>query len=72
MKLKIPGNPFVGIGKKKTCAKFQQKVLNFTVVGAPQNFQFFRQVSWFLGINRASSKFRYPILHNFKLCTIKL
>ena len=26
-------------------------------VGARQNFQFFRQITWFLGSNRALSKF---------------
>ena len=34
------------------------------VVGARQSFQFFRQITWFLGNNRALSKFRYQILHN--------
>ena len=44
--------------------KFQQKILNFVVVGARQSFQFFRQIAWFLGNNRALSKFRYRILYN--------
>ena len=52
---------FVDIVKQKTCAKFQQKILNFVVVGDRQSFQFFRQIAWFLG---ASSKFRYRILYN--------
>ena len=43
---------FVDITKQKTCAKFQQKILNSVVVGARQSFQFFRQKSWFLGNNR--------------------
>ena len=30
------------------------------VVGARPSFQFFRQITWFLGNNRALSKFRYP------------
>ena len=34
------------------------------VVGARQSFQFFRQITWFLGNNRALSKFRYRILYN--------
>ena len=46
------------------CAKFQQKILNFVVVGACQSFQFFREIAWFLGNNRALSKFGYQILHN--------
>ena len=55
---------FVDTVKWKTCAKFQQKILNFVAVGARQNFQFFRQIAWFLGNNRALSKFRYQILYN--------
>ena len=46
------------------CAKSQQKILNFMVVGTRQSFQFFRQVTWFLGKNRASPKFKYRILYN--------
>ena len=34
------------------------------VAGARQSFQFFRQITWFLGNNRALSKFRYRILYN--------
>ena len=52
---------FVGIAKQKACAKFQQKILNSMVVGGHQSFQFFRQIAWFLGKNRAFSKFRYQI-----------
>ena len=40
---KNPTHPFVDIGKLKMCAKFQQKILNCRVVGARQNFQFFRK-----------------------------
>ena len=46
---KNPEHAFLGIIKQKICAKFQQKILNSVVVGARQNFQFFRQknlVSW--------------------------
>ena len=46
------------------CAKFQEEILNFVVVGAGQRFQFLRQIAWFLGNNRVLSKFRYPILYN--------
>ena len=59
-----PFCPFVDIVKQETCAKFQQKILNFVAVGARQSFQFFRQIAWFLGNNRALSKFRYRILYN--------
>ena len=34
------------------------------VVGARQSFQILRQITWFLGNNRALSKFRYRILYN--------
>ena len=46
---KNPTHPFVDIRKTETCAKFQQKTLNSTVVGARQSFQYFRQknlASW--------------------------
>ena len=33
------------------------------VVGARQNFQFFKQKPWFLENNRAMSEFLYGILH---------
>ena len=49
---KIPTHAFVDITKQKTCAKFQQKILTSMVVGARQNFQFFREKTWFLGNNR--------------------
>ena len=48
---KIP-HTLVDIAKQKTCAKFQQKILNSMVVGVRQSFQFFRQKTWFLGNNR--------------------
>ena len=50
-------------------AKFQQKILNFVVVAGRQSFQFFRQVAWFLGNNRALSKFRCQILYNLIIIT---
>ena len=43
-----PTHPFVDICKTETCGEFQQKILNSTVVGARQSFQFFRQITWFL------------------------
>ena len=33
------------------------------VIRARQGFQFFRQITWFLGNKRALSKFRYQILY---------
>ena len=47
---KTPTHNFVDIGKTETCAKYQQKILNCTVVRARQSFQFFRQITWFLEI----------------------
>ena len=68
---KNPAHPFVDITKQKTCAKFQQKILNSMVVGARQSFQFFRQKTWFLENNRALPKFLYGILH-YVISIIKL
>ena len=45
-------HPFVDTGKTETYGKFQQNILNCTVVGARQSFQFFKQKTWFLGNNR--------------------
>ena len=55
--IKNPTQAFVDIGKQKTCAKFQQKILNSRIVGGRQSFQIFRQNAWFLGNNRALSSF---------------
>ena len=46
-------------------------MVNFMVAEARQSFQFFRQITWFLGNNRAMSKFRYRILYNL-ISTTKL
>ena len=62
--IKNPEHPFVHIIKWETCAKFQQKILKFTVVGAHQSFRFFRQITWILRNNKALSKFKYRILYN--------
>ena len=35
-----------------------RKILNFMAVGARQSFQFFRQITWFLGYDTSLSKFR--------------
>ena len=64
--LKNPTHPFAHIG-----AKFQQKLLNCKLVGARQNFQIFRQNTWFLENNRALPKFLYRILH-YLISIIKL
>ena len=48
------------------CMKRAQNVIKkkSVVVEDRQSFQFFTQITWFLGNNRASSKLRYQILHN--------
>ena len=61
---KNPTPPFVDNGKTETCVKFQQKILNYTVVGTCESFQFFRQITWFLENKRAFPKFKYWILHH--------
>ena len=65
---KNPTHAFVDIG---FCRQFQQKLLNCRVFGARQSFQFFRQNTWFLGNNRALTKFLYGTLH-YLISTIKL
>ena len=69
--LRNPTHPFVDIRRTETYAKFQQKIINSTVVGAHQSFQFFRQITWFLGNTRPLSKFKYCILHHL-ISIIKL
>ena len=61
---KNPEHPFVEIVRWETYAKFQQKILNFMMVGARQIFEFSDKKTWFLGNDRALSKFSYRILHN--------
>ena len=68
--LKNLEHSLVDIGIKETCAKFQQKILNSTVVGASQSFQFFKQKTSFLENNRTLSKFLYEILLHL-ISTIK-
>ena len=59
-----PGHSFIDIVKQETCAKFHQKISNFSAVGALQSFQFSRPMAWSLGNNRVLSKSRYRILYN--------
>ena len=49
---KNPKDSFVDIHKMETCAKFEQKILNSTVVGARQSFPFFRQITCCLEIQK--------------------
>ena len=49
------------IGKWKTRARFQQKILNPMIVEAQQNSQFLRQNTRFLKKNRVLSKFLYGV-----------
>ena len=48
---------FADINKWKMCAKFQQKIFSFKLVGACQTFHFFRQNILFLENNGALPKF---------------
>ena len=57
-------DPFVDIGKTETRAKIQQKIFGNMEVRTRQGFQFFKQITWFLGHKRASSIFKYLILHH--------
>ena len=66
-----PTHPFVDITKKKTRAKFQQKILKSMVFKARQSFQFFREKTWFLPNNRGLPLFRYQTLQNL-ISTTKL
>ena len=68
---KIPHTLLLTLVKTETCAKFQPKILNCTVVGARQSFQFFRQITLFLGNKRALPKCKYCILHHL-ISIIKL
>ena len=68
---KITEHIFVDIGKTKTYAKFQQKLVKSMVDDVRQSFQFFRQITWFIGNKRALSKFKYWILHHL-ISIIKL
>ena len=63
-KKKIPNTLLYTFLNRKHVQNFGKKLLNFMTVGGCQSFQFFRQITWFLGSNRALSKFRYRILHN--------
>ena len=69
--LKNLEHSFGDIGKRETCAKFQQKQLNSIVDGARRKFQFFREVAWFLGNRKALAKLKYCILHHL-ISIIKL
>ena len=63
-KTRNPAHPFVDIGKNRTCAKSQQKLLKSMTVVARQSFQFFRQNTWLLENNRALSEFSSGILNS--------
>ena len=63
-KKRNPVHHFVDIGKNRTCAKFQQKLLKSMAVVARQSFQFFRQNTWLLENNRALSEFLSGVLNS--------
>ena len=64
-------HPFVDIGKLETCAKLQEKILNWRVVGASRSFQIFRHDTVFLENNRALSNCLSGILH-YSISIVKL
>ena len=70
-KIKKSHTPFLDNGKQKMFAKFQQKILNYRMVGARQSFEIFRQSNLFLKNNRALSIFLYDILY-YLISVIKL
>ena len=56
---KNPASFFRHWQDEKVCKMSTKKILNCTVVGACQSFQFFRQITWFLGNIRTLPKFKY-------------
>ena len=68
---KDSAHAFVDIDKWETYAKFQQNILNCSVVGARQSFQILRQTTRFLENNSDLSKCLYGILH-YSFSIIKL
>ena len=61
---KIPNTLLQTLLSRKRVQISAKKILKFAAVGARQSFQFFRQIAWFLGNNKALSKFRYRKLCN--------
>ena len=50
---KIPNTLLQTLVSRKGGQNFSKKILNSMVVGAHQSFQFSRQITWFLGNNKA-------------------
>ena len=49
--------------RRKRVQNFSKNVLNSMVVTARHRFQFFREITWFLGNKSVLSKFKHWILH---------
>ena len=58
-KQKNPQTGFLGIATYNTCAKFQGKILNPTLVGAPGSLRFLNKRHWFFAKNKSLSKITY-------------
>ena len=50
---------FLGIATYNPCAKFQGKIVNSTLVGAPRSLCFLNQRHWFFPKNKSLSKITY-------------
>ena len=58
-KNRIKKNPDTGIGMYNTCAKFQGKIVNPTLVGAPGSLRSLNKRHWFFAKNKSLSKITY-------------
>ena len=58
-KNKIKKNLHTGIATYNTCAKFQGKIVNPTLVGAPGSLRFLNKRHWFFAKNKSLSKITY-------------
>ena len=50
---------FLGIAMQNTCAKFQGKIVNPNLVGAPESLRFLNKRHWFFEKNKSLSKIIY-------------
>ena len=58
-KTKKSTNRFLGIATYNTCAKFQGKIVNPSLVGAPGSLRFLNKRHWFFAKNKSLSKITY-------------
>ena len=59
----VPYNFLQALASRVRLQNFNTSYLTLMAVGACQSFHFFRQTTWFLGNNRALSKFLFGILY---------